>query len=147
MIAALYVVLTYASSLFGLSSGAIQLRLSEALCVLAMFSPSAIGGLFVGCILSNMLFGGMLVDVIFGSLATLIGAVGTYLLRRRPALIALICPVLSNTLIIPFVITYAYGAEESLWFIFLTVGTGEVISCGVLGALLHGALKKVKFFI
>ena len=144
MIAALYVVLTYVSSIFGLSSGAIQLRLSEGLCVLPMLSTGAIGGLFVGCILSNMLFGGMLVDIVFGSIATLIGAVGTYLLRKKAPWIALIPPVLSNALIIPFVIAYAYGAEQSLLFMFFTVGLGEILSCGVLGVLLFGFLKRSK---
>ena len=80
--AASYVVLTYIANAFGLASGAIQIRLSEALTILPVFSPYAIPGLFVGCILANTLTGCALWDVIFGSIATLIGAIGTYLLRK-----------------------------------------------------------------
>ena len=107
MIAALYVVLTYISSIFGLSSGVIQLRISEALCVLPLFSAAAIPGLFVGCIISNFLAGGVIIDIIFGSVATLIGAVGTYFIGKNHRYIALIPPILANALIVPFVIVYA----------------------------------------
>lgn len=145
MIAALYVVLTYISSIFGLSSGVIQLRISEALCVLPLFSAAAIPGLFVGCIISNFLAGGVIIDIIFGSVATLIGAVGTYFIGKNHRYIALIPPILANALIVPFVIVYAYGAEDALWFIILTVGIGEILSCGILGALLYGFFKKKDF--
>ena len=145
MIAALYVVLTYISSIFGLSSGVIQLRISEALCVLPLFSAAAIPGLFVGCIISNFLAGGVIIDIIFGSVATLIGAVGTYFIGKNHRYIALIPPILANALIVPFVIVYAYGAEDALWFIILTVGIGEILSCGILGALLYGFFKKIDF--
>ena len=140
-IAALYVVLTFVSNAFGLSSGVIQLRISEALYALAIFTPSAVLGLFVGCILSNILVGGILIDVIFGSIATLIGAFFTYKLRNRPAL-ALIPPILSNAIIIPPILKFAYGFEGSIWFFVLTVGIGEILSCGVLGYLLYLTIKK-----
>ena len=144
-VAALYVIMTYISAIFGLSGGVIQLRLSEALCVLPLFCAGAVPGLFVGCIISNVLFGGVLIDVIFGSLATLLGAVGTYLIGKKHRYAALIPPVLANTLIVPFVIVYAYGAEQALWFIMLTVGIGEVLSCGVLGALLYRFFARIDF--
>ena len=83
-IAALYVALTYLASLFGLSSGVIQIRFSEALTILPVFTSAAIPGLYIGCILANLLTGAAPYDVLFGSLATLIGAVGTYFLRRAP---------------------------------------------------------------
>ena len=83
MIAALYVVLTLAINAFGLASGAIQVRVSEALTILPYFTPAAIPGLFIGCLLSNTITGCALFDIIFGSIATLLGAVGTYLLRRH----------------------------------------------------------------
>ena len=83
MIAAIYVVLTYFISAFNLASGAIQVRISEALTILPYFTPAAIPGLFVGCLLANLLTGAAIYDVIFGSLATLLGAVGTYLLRKH----------------------------------------------------------------
>ena len=141
VIAALYVIFTFISNLFGLSSGVIQLRISEALYALAIFSPSAVLGLFVGCILSNILVGGILVDVIFGSIATLIGAFFTYKLRNRP-LISLLPPILSNAIIIPPILKFAYGFEGSVWFFVLTVGIGELLSCGVLGYLLYLTIKK-----
>jgi len=143
VIAALYVVLTLLAKLFGLDSGQIQLRLSEALCILPVFLPAAVPGLTVGCLLANVLCGNIIWDVVFGTLATLLGAVGTRLLRQRPRL-ALLPPILSNIVIIPFVLTYAYGIPGGIpWFMF-TVGVGEVLSCGLLGQLLWGTLDKHK---
>ena len=81
-IAALYVVLTWLSSAFGLSSGVIQCRISEALCVLVYFTPAAIPGLTIGCLISNIMTGAVVWDVIFGTLATLIGAIAGYLIRK-----------------------------------------------------------------
>ena len=75
VIAAIYVVLTYIVSLLGLTNGVIQVRLSEALTILPVFTPAAIPGLVVDCVISNILTGAVIWDVIFGSLATLIGAV------------------------------------------------------------------------
>ena len=144
VIAAIYVVLTYLAQLFGLASGAIQLRLSEMLTVLPFFTPAAIPGLFIGCVLSNILTGCVIWDVIFGSLATLIGAVGTYLLRKKSPYLAPVPPIVANTLIVPFVLTYAYGAEDGILFLMLTVGVGEILSCGVLGIVFMKALTPVK---
>ncbi len=140
-IAALYVVLTFVSAALGLSSGVIQLRLSEALCVLPVFFPAAVPGLFVGCIIANFLTGSIFIDVIFGSLATLIGAIGTRLLKKNKIL-CLAPPIISNTLIIPFVLAFAYNFDGSIFYFMLTVGLGEVLSCGVLGYFLSSALKK-----
>ena len=82
-VAALYVILTGIAKLFGLDSGVIQVRFSEALCILPIFTPAAVPGLFIGCVLSNILSGGIIWDVVFGSLATLLGALGTRLLRKN----------------------------------------------------------------
>ncbi len=141
IVAALYVVLTWLSALFGLSSGVVQVRLSEALAVLPIFTPAAIPGLAVGCFLANLLTGLVVWDVIFGSLATLIGALGAYFLRRRKYL-APLPTVVSNMLIIPFVLRYAYSIEGTIPFFMLTVGLGELISCALLGTLLARALSK-----
>lgn len=139
LIAAIYVVLTYFISAFQLASGAIQIRISEALTVLPFFTPAAIPGLAIGCFLSNLLTGCLPMDVLFGSLATLIGAVGSYLLRKYKWLVPL-PPVVANTIIVPYVLAYVYGVEGSIPFFMVTVGVGEVISCYVLGSILMNAL-------
>ena len=144
-IAALYVVLTLVANAFGLASGAIQVRLSEALTILPCFTAAAVPGLTVGCILANLVTGCAPWDVVFGSLATLIGAAGTYLLRKKP-LLAWIPPVLSNAIIVPIVLQKVYGVPDSFWYLMLTVGAGEVIACGILGLLLYKALSKTKIF-
>lgn len=139
LIAAIYVVLTYFISAFHLASGAVQVRVSEALTILPMFTPAAIPGLAIGCFLSNLLTGCLPMDVLFGSLATLLGAVGSYLLRKYKWLVPL-PPVIANVLIVPFVLSYVYGAEGTIPFFMLTVGIGEVISCYGLGSILINAL-------
>lgn len=140
MIAALYVVLTYLANALGLANNVIQVRFSEALTILPFFTPAAIPGLFIGCLLSNILTGCALLDIVFGSLATLLGAVLTYALRKFKWL-APVPPIAANAVIVPFVLKYAYGIVP-LWFSFLTVTAGEIISCGVLGMLLLFTLKK-----
>ena len=153
VIAALYVVLTIIAAALGIASGAIQVRLSEALTILPVFTAAAVPGLTVGCVLANLITGCAAWDVVFGSMATLLGAIGTRMLRDRPA-IAWIPPVVSNMLIVPVVLMKVYGVDsvdvfgsvfngDSLWIMLVvTVGIGEVIACGVLGMLLYQALKK-----
>ena len=140
VIAALYVVLTYVFSAF--ASGVIQVRVSEALTILPAFTPAAIPGLVIGCLLSNTLTGCVLLDIIFGSVATLIGSLGSYALRRHTWLVP-IPPIVSNMIIVPFVLRFAYGATDAFPFMIATVGAGEIISCYLLGMILYGALKKV----
>jgi Predicted membrane protein len=140
-VAALYVALTYLASALGLSSGAIQVRFSEALTILPCFFGAAVPGLFVGCLLANLLTGAVVWDVVFGSIATLLGAIGTRLLRKNRWL-ACLPPIISNILIVPFVLVYAYGVPDTIPYLMLTVGAGEVISCGILGQLLYTALDK-----
>lgn len=145
MIAALYVVLTFVANALGLASGTIQVRFSEALTILPYFTPAAIWGLFIGCILSNTLTGCLLFDIIFGSIATLLGGLGTYALRKFKWL-APLPPIIANTIIVPFVLIFAYeaGPLSSYPFFALTVGIGEVISCYVLGMPLLFVLNKHK---
>ena len=140
LIAALYTVLTVLVGSFGLASGVVQVRISEALCILPIWLPAAIPGLTVGCLISNLFMASLWQDVVFGTLATLIGAWGAYLLRRH-VWAAPIPTVLANTLIIPFVLAYAYRFEGGIAFFALTVGVGEVISAYLLGLLLYFALK------
>jgi len=110
------------------------------------FTPTAIPGLFIGCMISNMLGGAMMMDVVFGSLATLIGAIGSYLLRRNRYLVSL-PPILANTLIIPWVLKFAYGSEDMIWYMMITVGIGEILAIGVLGQFLLTILRKNRSFI
>lgn len=132
MIAALYVVLTFIANAFGLASGAIQVRLSEALAVLPFFTSAAIPGLYVGCLLANFLTGCCALDIFAGSLATLLGALAAYALRKRKWLVPL-PNIIANALIVPFVLIHGYGVSDAWWYLFLTVGAGEIISCGILG--------------
>lgn len=141
MIAALYVVLTFIANAFGLASGAIQVRLAEALTVLPFFTPAAIPGLYVGCLLANLLTGGCLLDILVGSLATLIGALGARALRKWKWLVPL-PNIVANTLIVPFVLIVGYGLADAWWYLMLTVGIGEIISGGILGMILLSVLKK-----
>ncbi len=143
IIAALYIVLTFVANAFGLANYAVQVRFSEALTILPYFTGAAVPGLFVGCLLSNILTGCALPDIIFGSIATLIGAVGTGILGKKSKWLAPIPPIVANAIIVPFVLKYAYGIEP-LWFSFVTVTAGEIISCGILGMLLLNALSKYK---
>lgn len=143
VIGALYVVLTMFAQGFDLASGAIQCRFSEALTILPFFTPAAIPGVTIGCLLANILMGSALPDVIFGTLATLIGCVGTYALRKHRILCSL-PPVISNALIIPFVLKFAYGLPDMIPYMMLTVGAGEVITCVIFGEILLNALYPVR---
>ncbi len=134
IIAALYVVLTMLASALGIASGAIQVRLSESLCLLPCLIPAAVPGLYIGCLIANLITGCAFWDVIFGSLATLIGAIGTRVMRKKPML-SWIPPVLSNAIIVPIVLIKVYEVPDAWWFLVLTVGAGEIISCGLLGLL------------
>ena len=138
LIAAAYVVLTIAFAPFSFKE--IQVRISEALTILPMFTPTAVPGLAVGCLLANFLGGAPILDVIFGSLATLIGAVGTRLLRNRKPELAIIPPIVANMLIVPFVLRYAYSVPMPIPLMMITVGLGEAISCSIFGLLLYKAL-------
>lgn len=145
MIAAVYVALTLLASAMGLSSGVIQFRFSEALCILPIFLPEAIPGLFIGCLISNLIAGGVIWDIIFGSIATLIGALGARWLKNLPEgkkWIATLPTVFSNMIIVPFVLIYAYGAPDSYIFLMLTVGIGEVVCATFGGSALYYLMKK-----
>ncbi len=145
VIAALYVTITWLCSAVGLSSGIIQFRISEAMCILPIFMPEAVPALFIGCMLSNLLAGGVIWDIIFGSVATLIGAVGARMLRKLPPKfiwVATIPTLIANVLILPPVLIFAYGATDAFWFIALTVGVGELVCACICGTLLYFPIKK-----
>ena len=143
-IAAVYVILVV---LFGsVSFGPIQFRIAEALTILPFFTPTAIPGLFVGCILANLLGGAIPADIIFGSLATLIGAFGSYALRKNKWLVPL-PPIVANMLIVPFVLKFGYGLTDAIPYMMLTVGLSEVIICGIIGLIFLHALRPLKYKI
>ena len=171
VIAAAYAVCTLATMLFlgNLAWGPVQFRVSEALCALALFSPAAVPGLTLGCIIANavniVLSGtGMLgmLDVVFGSLATFAGALFTWKLRRRPAF-ALLGPVLANALIVPaylpimlsgigfYTIPFTSISLDGSWplmylFGLVTTGLGEAVIMYVLGLPLSRSLAQTPFF-
>ncbi len=150
IIAAVYVVLTISIAPF--AWGPIQFRVSEMLCVLPLFTAAAIPGVTLGCFIANLMIGSALPDIVFGSLATFIGAVFTYMLTK-PArksgarvditarLMAILPPILSNSIIIPFVLKYAYGMPDAVWFMAVTVGIGEILAVGVLGNILISVVQ------
>lgn len=147
MIAAIYVVLVVVFR--SCSFGPIQFRFAEVLTVLPYFTSAAIPGLFAGCLLANFLAGEMiLADIIFGSVATLLGAIGTYLISKiKIKWLAPIPPIAANALIVPFVLKYGYGLPDAIWYMMITVGVSEVIVCAVLGLPLLLILQKYKDII
>ena len=149
MVGALYVILTMLSSFLGLASGAIQFRLSEMLCIMPIFFPEAIAGLFIGCAIANFITGAALWDIIFGSLATLIGAVGAYLMRRLPKKLkwlATLPTVIANALIIPPVLIFVYQVPDAFYLLMLFLFIGEAVCAGILGTMLYYAIDKTKLF-
>jgi len=157
VIAALYVALTFVAQAFGLASGAIQVRISEGLCILPCLISSAVPGLTIGCVLANLLTGCAPWDVVFGSFATLLGALGTRALRNKPKL-AWIPPVVSNMLIVPLVLLHVYHVPDvsvtipftGLTFsgsgylpLMITVGLGEIISVCLFGTMVYQAATRV----
>ena len=157
MIAALYVVLTLLANALGLANYAVQVRFSEALTILPLFTPAAIPGLFIGCILSNILTGCDILDIVFGSLATLTGAFVTWGIGRKLEnvvpmyvlrILGAIPPILANAIVVPPILLFVYQLEGTYPFFVATVALGEVISCGILGFILHLALTphRVRLF-
>ena len=145
MIAAIYVVLCVVFQ--PISYGAIQTRIAEALTILPFVTPAARPGLFIGCLIANLLGGGILVDVICGSAGTLIGAVGTYMLRNKSRYLAPLPPIAANVLIVPWVLRYGYGEPFSIPFLMGTVGLGELLTCGIMGMILVTVLDRYRSVI
>lgn len=147
IIAALYAATTI--FLAPISYGAVQCRVSEALTLLPMLTPAAVPGLFLGCLIANLLGSGVWYDVIFGSLTTLAAALLTRRLKDKPFLASL-PPVILNGLIVGGVVYFAYeytpGAPVSAAQLLLTMGSvalGEAVACCVLGVILMKALRKL----
>lgn len=130
VIAAIYTALTL--MFLPIAYGPISFRISELLCILPYFTPAAVPGLFVGCFTANFLAGAAPMDVVFGSLATLVGAWGSYRLRRYKWLVC-VPPILSNTLVIPWVLRFAYGNDQMMPLLTATIFISEAVAVGVFG--------------
>lgn len=148
IIAAFYAGLTLA--VYPISFGAWQIRISEALTVLPFYFPEAIPGLFVGCLLSNLITMNVF-DIIFGSLATLLAAYLSFLcskLGKKGKLLSLVPPVLINAIVVSAVLTFSMTGDRSFGITFLinfaTVFVGQAISCFGLGFALSFLIEKVK---
>lgn len=139
IIAALYVALTLVSPN---PVGVFQVRFSECLTVLPVFMPAAVPGLFIGCILANLISGAVIWDIVFGSLATLIAAYLTMRFSKKHILLAILFPIVANVLVVPPVLVYFYAVKEAWWIVSLSVFAGEVVSCGGLGYILYRVIKK-----
>ena len=139
VIAAIYAVLTILFS--WISYGPVQFRISEALTVLPVFLPCAIPGLTIGCVVANLLGGYGVYDIVFGSLATLLGALGTSYFKNKPVLAAL-SPVVTNSLIVGSMLYFVVPDSGALLFNMASVGFGELVICFGLGLPLIQLLKK-----
>ena len=154
MIAAIYAAATYASAVLGIAYGQIQFRFSEALTVLSVFTPAAIPGLTIGCILGNLSSPYGIWDIVFGSVATLLAAVSARKLRKITVkglpLLSIIMPVIFNALIVGAEITLLMPAGEGSFSVFLIaaleVGAGELAVCLLGGIPLFYAIRKTKLF-
>lgn len=139
VIAAIYAALTLLFS--WISYGPVQFRISEVLTVLPIFMPCAVPGLTVGCVLANLIGGFGVYDIVFGSLATLLGALGTRILRKKPFL-AMLSPVIANSIIVGSMLYFVVPNSGALLLNMATVGLGEVVICIGLGLPLVQLLKK-----
>ena len=141
IIAAAYAALTLA--LAPISYSVMQVRISEALCVLTLFTPAAVPGLTIGCLIANLLGPNGVWDVVFGTLATVIGVVGIYLLRNKNFFIAMLPNIISNGVVIGLCCRFLWGETIPLILCMLLVAAGEAISCYIPGFILYKALGKV----
>ncbi len=151
VIAALYVALTYVSNALGLAYNAVQFRLSEILTVLPVFTPAAIPGLTIGCLIANISSPFGIIDILCGALATLLASVTTYALRnvrfREIPLLSTLPPVLFNALIIGAEIWYLEGRTAEIFIISaLQVAAGQCVMCILAGIIFIRAIRKTRIF-
>ncbi len=140
MIAAIYVVLVFVFA--PISFGPVQIRIAEALTILPLFTPAAVPGVFIGCLIGNLLSPGMIVlDIIFGSLTTLVAAMISYQLRDKKYLVPM-PPVILNMLVVPLILKYGYGIPVPIYINVIAVGAGQIVSCYGLGLVLMKVLEK-----
>ncbi len=151
VIAALYVALTYVAGLLGLAYGPVQFRFSEVLTLLPVFTPAAIPGLVIGCAISNISSTVGIIDVVFGTLATLLAAICTRALRnicvKGIPVLSTLPPVVFNGIIIAFEIWLMGDRSPALfWGSCWTIALGEAVICIVLGIPFMAAVNRYKIF-
>lgn len=142
MIASIYTLLVIIAA--PISFGPIQFRIAEALTILPYFTPAAIPGVTIGCFLSAIIIGSDILDIIFGTFATLIGAFLSYKLRKNKYLVPF-PPIISNALIIPWVLKYAYAEQMPIYFMMASIAVSEVIVCYGLGLILLFSLERINY--
>ena len=142
--AALYAAITLATSF--MASGPIQFRVAEAMCVLPAYTTASIPGLFIGCILANLIGGYGVWDVVVGSAATLLAALVTYALRRRSRFLWPLPSVLFNAFMVGAMLTYLSSVGGALWFNVLSVGAGQLLACYLVGIPLTYGLDRTRLF-
>ncbi len=154
MIAAIYAAATYLSAVFGIAYGNLQFRFSEALTILSVFTPAAVPGLTIGCILGNISSPFGVWDVVFGSLATLLAAISARALRNIKIkgfpILSLLMPVIFNAIIVGAELTFLLPAQTPSLALFavsaLEVGAGELVVCLAGGIPLFYAIRKTNIF-
>ena len=153
LIAALYAAATYASAAAGLAYGPVQFRVSEALTILPVFTPAAIPGLMIGCVAANIRSPYGVVDIICGTLATVLAAFATRALRnarfKNVPWLAPLPPVVFNALIVGAEITILAPGKAGITAFAVNaawVGLGEFVMCYALGLPLYAALERTKLF-
>lgn len=150
IIAALYTVLTHLQNLIFPNSASmvIQFRASEALCVLAFFTPAAIPGLTIGCFAFNLLSHATPIDFLVGSLASLLAAASMWQLRKCTIkgypLLGLLMPALFNAILVGWELTVYLSLGGSFWFNAACVAIGEVAVLLTLGSALYFAIRSRK---
>ena len=147
LVAAVYTALCMLLHPISFGFGGVELRVSEALTLLPVMMPAAVPGLFIGCLMANLLGGATMLDVVFGSLTTLVAAVLTRKHRDRPV-IAAAWPVILNALVIGMLLKFAYGLAMPLWLCMLSIGAGQAVACYAIGLPLMRMMRRVpeRFF-
>ena len=148
LIAAIYTALCLLLQPISFGFGGVQLRVAEALTLLPVLMPAAVPGLTVGCLLSNIMGGATMLDVVFGTLTTFAAAVVTRRLRDKP-LLAAAPPVLFNAVVVGALLRYAYGVPMHLLLCMASVGLGQLVACYALGLPMLKGLNRLpqKYFV
>lgn len=142
LVAAIYTALCLVFQPISFGFSGVEMRISEALSLLPVVMPAAVPGLFVGCLLANILGGATILDIVFGSLTTLAAAILTRKLRRKFCFAAL-PPVVLNAVVVGTLLRYAYGLQLPLLICMGSIALGQAAACYGLGAVVLRAMEKL----